>query len=66
MKRPVQADNLVKIGALREEDHAPEEIQSHVALAEGYLKVARSARSFGYSTSCHRRHRGLRQWSETA
>ena len=40
MKRHVQADNLIKIGALREEDHAPEEIQSHVALAEGYLKVA--------------------------
>jgi hypothetical protein len=41
MKRPVQADNLIKIGALREEDHAPEEIHSHVALAEGYLRVAK-------------------------
>lgn len=42
MKRPVQADNLIRIGALREEDHAPEEIQSHVALAEGYLTVAKT------------------------
>lgn len=46
MKRPVQADNLVKIGALREEDHAPEEIQSHVALAEGYLKAAKIGAQF--------------------
>ncbi len=41
MKRPVQADNLIKIGALREEDHTPDEIQSHVALAEGHLKAAK-------------------------
>lgn len=41
MNRPKQAENLIKIGALHEEKHAPEEIRSHIARAEEHLQAAK-------------------------
>jgi hypothetical protein len=42
MTRPKQADNLVKIGMLREEDHSPEELSACLKLAEDHLIVAKT------------------------
>lgn len=42
MKRPKQADNLVKLGLLHDEEHSAEEIGTCLQLAEGHLAVAKS------------------------
>lgn len=41
MKRPVQADNLVRLGKLHEEKPAAGEVRSHIELAEGHLQAAK-------------------------
>lgn len=43
MSLPVQAENLVKLGLLHQEDHSAGEIEECLHLADAYLQVAKAA-----------------------